>query len=68
MQREDSSWVPLSQATAQFWAFEAMADAGRPRRRRLMPTVRVVLAAVGRLASARRMPDALGRSPRSRSA
>lgn len=62
MQRGDNSWMPLSPATARFWALETMADAVPPRRRRLMPALRQVAAltrrAFGRLTAGPRARDA----------
>jgi hypothetical protein len=62
MQRSDDSWMPLSPATARLWAFEAMADAGRPRRRRIMPALRKMVAvtrrAAGRVTTGPRTRDA----------
>ena len=61
MQRKDDSWMPLAPATARFWALEAMADTVRPRRRRLMPVLRRVVAttrrAAGRLTTGLRTRD-----------
>lgn len=46
MQDQRQTWIPISQATAQMWALDAMADSWTSRRR-LMPALRRAAAALG---------------------
>lgn len=55
MQQRNTSWMPISAATARLWAFEDLAGSIAPRRRRLVPAIRGLAVSLARLVHAARV-------------